>query len=928
MAKAGKQSNYEKGKTIPSPAKNKTGLKWNYCLIIFVVPFLLYISSAQYDYNLDDNLVTQNQPLTSQGISAIPEIFKSNYYSDNMGYSYEYRPMVLTSFAIEHQFFGDNPHVSHFINVLLYAFLCFLLYRCLRRFFKNTNYLFSFIIALVFALYPMHTEVVCSIKNRDELLSMIFGLFAFRFAMLFAAGKSYKDLFFVALFFILALLSKKSVLIFGTVIPVFLLLYSGEIYITLITGAIFCICGAVINPGVVIQNGGVYFLAVAFFFGLYLLLGLRDADKRRIFLKPFYDLKNVIIAETDEEVPLFAQTNKPDGAGFWMLSVLNLLLFGLFFYYNIMLLALPAAIAIALFIYSQSRSLQMFNLLAHAVIIAFISYWFIGKPTYLVSLSIMGLLYYYNVHGMRKAIFAAAFLILISYFYKPHTMVQGILLMTLFILQTRYQARWVTICCAIGVGVMSFTKKYFDFSPGEGFTLLSTIVVIVRFGIFTLLLTFTLLPRKAKLQYAPVIILLFSLLLLLRMDGVSPRDPVSGKLPANTVAKIEPRKDFRPLTFSEAPVNLLSPMRTRLGTSSVVALKYLGKTIVPWPLSFYYGYKCIEPADIFSLWAILGITAYALLMLFAFFILRKSQGLFAGILLYVVGIIGVADFFYPLPGMMADRFLFIPSLGFAIALVAGLTLLFKINWADLNLRPTTLPFAPKYLFIAVLITYGGLTFARTADWKDKLTLFRHDINNVEESCQAHNLLATNIVIYSFGIQNPDSQRILRNEALVHFKKAISIYPGYMNTAYDAGRTYELLNQPDSALVYYKIAHNLVDTFAYVNINIGNILMGKRLFAEAVPYFAEANKYDPGNRVPYSQMGLALYSLARYRESLDITEKFIMQFPNIPDGYMNAGRIYEAMNLKDSALICYNRVLIMSNGDPGIKAMIERLEKKP
>jgi len=89
MANPGKQSGNEKGKTLQSPAKNKTGFKWNYCLIIFVVPLLLYISSAQYDYNLDDNLVTQNQPLTSQGISAIPEIFKSNYYSDNMGYSYE-----------------------------------------------------------------------------------------------------------------------------------------------------------------------------------------------------------------------------------------------------------------------------------------------------------------------------------------------------------------------------------------------------------------------------------------------------------------------------------------------------------------------------------------------------------------------------------------------------------------------------------------------------------------------------------------------------------------------------------------------------------------------------------------------------------------------------------------------------------------------
>jgi hypothetical protein len=35
----------------------------------------------------DYNLVTQNHRLTSKGISAIPEIYGSPYYKDDMGYS-------------------------------------------------------------------------------------------------------------------------------------------------------------------------------------------------------------------------------------------------------------------------------------------------------------------------------------------------------------------------------------------------------------------------------------------------------------------------------------------------------------------------------------------------------------------------------------------------------------------------------------------------------------------------------------------------------------------------------------------------------------------------------------------------------------------------------------------------------------------------
>src|SRR4051812_28179847 len=154
-----------------------------YSLLIFAFSFLLYFNSVFNDYNMDDELVTQNHRLTSKGISAIPEIFSSPYYEDKSGYRYEYRPMVLVTFAIEHSLFGDHAGVSHFINVLLYSLLCCLLFRVLRKLFKNYNILFPLLITLLFAAHPVHTEVVASIKNRDEILSLLFGLLSLDFAL-------------------------------------------------------------------------------------------------------------------------------------------------------------------------------------------------------------------------------------------------------------------------------------------------------------------------------------------------------------------------------------------------------------------------------------------------------------------------------------------------------------------------------------------------------------------------------------------------------------------------------------------------------------------------------------------------------------------------------------------------------------------------
>ena len=170
----------------PKAAVEKKDIRRFFPLIVFGFSTLIYFNSILNNYSMDDELVTQNHRLTSKGISAIPEIFRSPYYEDRAGYKYEYRPLVLVTFAIEHSIFGDNPHVSHFINVLLYGLLCLVLFNLLKLLFASYDVTFALLVTLVFAAHPTHTEVVASIKNRDEILALLFGLFSLNYAWQFA----------------------------------------------------------------------------------------------------------------------------------------------------------------------------------------------------------------------------------------------------------------------------------------------------------------------------------------------------------------------------------------------------------------------------------------------------------------------------------------------------------------------------------------------------------------------------------------------------------------------------------------------------------------------------------------------------------------------------------------------------------------------
>jgi hypothetical protein len=146
--------------------------------LIGIFSFLVFANSFSNGYNLDDELVTQNHPLTSRGLEAFGDIFTSPYYSDEMGYAYGYRPIVHLSFAIEHQFFGEKPSISHFFNVILFALSAMLFFKFLLKLLGENKQNFALLATLLFVVHPIHTEVVANIKGRDELFGFLFGLMA------------------------------------------------------------------------------------------------------------------------------------------------------------------------------------------------------------------------------------------------------------------------------------------------------------------------------------------------------------------------------------------------------------------------------------------------------------------------------------------------------------------------------------------------------------------------------------------------------------------------------------------------------------------------------------------------------------------------------------------------------------------------------
>jgi len=209
-------------------------------IIITVLCFVLYGNTLKNEYALDDTLVFTGNSFTKAGFKGLHDIFSYDSFTGffgkdkNLVAGGRYRPLSLASFAVEVEFFGQSPAISHFINILLYIVTCLLLFILLQKLLPNEQkrwYLtIPFIATILFLIHPVHTEVVANIKGRDEMMTLIGALVSFIIAIMVINEKrkqiKYLMLLVSTISFFLALLSKENAITFLAIVPCALYIFN------------------------------------------------------------------------------------------------------------------------------------------------------------------------------------------------------------------------------------------------------------------------------------------------------------------------------------------------------------------------------------------------------------------------------------------------------------------------------------------------------------------------------------------------------------------------------------------------------------------------------------------------------------------------------------------------------------------------------
>ena len=878
------------------------------------------------DYNLDDNLVTQNHSLTSKGISAIPEIYQSPYYLDDMGYSYGYRPTTLASFAIVKSLFGESATVSHAVNLALYLATCLLIFFLIKRVFPDKIDVALFA-ALLFTVHPIHTEVVASIKNRDEILALLFALTGC--FVLVRPKRWWVNALVASALFFLSVSSKMSavnIILLLALIPD----YPKPFFKDIALLALYSLAIYFVFEGrdVLNDNSEKNVLALA---ALFLAVRLAPSLENNIkkvepALKTAFRLGQLGWSEIKAKSPLKVQYSTLEKIQITVGSFVTCWLVRdnlVGIQQNVFFI-----IVIGSFLFLQTEKPNIFLRLS-IIPLAF------GYDTEFKVLLFLGLIPVGEDSFKKNVLKSFSFItigIVLVFYWHDGVNVVGNIVVFFFLLSIVYSRlikfQWVlmalsSVASILFIGIISNNPLISSMKLIVGLLFFLTTSIIVRVDskdIKSLLVFFNPFEKRLSSFSNLIMGILYLFLSLLTVNTFLKEKSFFelitesqteienhlitvkseslewffGSEPELTVAEPWSQNQVlswkRPFDFVEHPLSPFASPNLKYGTAAITLNTYLGKLIVPYPLAFYYGYDEITIDNLFSPWSLFSILIHLFIVFIAFHYRKTNFILSVGIFLYLTSIILFSGAVEIVAGMFADRFSYTASFGFCLALAAG----FKLVINKLN-HPARVSFVT--LGMVFLISFSSYSSQRNKLWKNKLILMRHDIDAVPNSAQAHNLLAHALMenAFSDGYLSETEKSGKVSEAAFHFERATEIYPKFFNAWVDLGRVNIQINDTQKAISAFEKALAEDSTYTPIlgNLAVLNEQLGRK--DRAIFYYRKHIKIGSASFEVYDALARILYDLGRYEESIIVCEQYLKIVPSNTDFQRNISMMREFLD---------------------------------
>jgi Tfp pilus assembly protein PilF len=282
------------------------------------------------------------------------------------------------------------------------------------------------------------------------------------------------------------------------------------------------------------------------------------------------------------------------------------------------------------------------------------------------------------------------------------------------------------------------------------------------------------------------------------------------------------------------------PFHVRILKSSEWLWGYLSHTFWPVGLVIPYPY---DPSPGNALWYWFATAAVTVVA----FVVRRSQPyVFAGWLWFVTALLPSLGFVQAGGQSMADRFTYLPHVGFFAGLV----------WLAAEKLPLN---AFRYGTAAAVLAAAWTCAAQVSLWRDSESLFRHTVEHTPDNWVARLKLGSALV---------DKGRY--RDAEPHLREAVRRQPGSFHTHYNLGRALAALGSHTEAASAFERTIVLKPAYADAHYSLGAMLLQTGHPQTAEPALRQAISLGVDSRYlseAHNLLGASIAQQGRIAEAL-------------------------------------------------------------
>ncbi len=305
---------------------------------------------------------------------------------------------------------------------------------------------------------------------------------------------------------------------------------------------------------------------------------------------------------------------------------------------------------------------------------------------------------------------------------------------------------------------------------------------------------------------------------------------------------VEQRGTFYDPASREVDYTLLSAVLTPFATL------YKSLFLCFWPIDLVVERGFLPVVSVYDFRWLSGFIAFLVLILIAYKSYSKLPGITFGILWFMITWLPVSGA-VPVGYVLADRYLYIPCVGFCVVIVIG------IKWLIEKLH-YKLPFAlPKgsvlFLIFLIVLFFSTRTVIRTMDWQNELSLWLSAAQSRPQNVK---------VMFNLANAYRDAGKI--DEAFKHWQKALQLNPDYPQVLVSIGNAEKRRGNLKKAENYYSRALELEPEYGLAHYNLALLLKTQNRKELALKHFKLAANFLYSKRSGSRWKGMAYYEIAQ------------------------------------------------------------------